>query len=299
MDTATQPAKENAQALFALDVPERIVAFELSSGAVVRHILRRPSDDDARDFFRAAQLAADQQSAGEKVDALKPRRDLYARLASNAEGYPPVRGHAGKLCEFMPAPVEIDGKKVERHWWDLLPLAHRLRAVDQLQWCTLTPGGAVEIDPDFEVVSLEARGYADGHMLNFSGLVHRFEPLTEEDRTKFEHDCGRSQVVGGSRSGLTLRVPRSNVMLRLYDRKIRAVEGYQVNGNQLVTPPIGSMHLAADTDEIRHWMDPFHKVSAIAPLVSEWAFDLKMPGEDGPSEQELLAKMAEAEKAEG
>jgi hypothetical protein len=284
-------AEEQTAILFPLDAPERIVVFELSSGATVRHIFRRPTDEDAREFFRALQLAADKKQAREKADTLKPKRELYARLAVNAEGYPQVRGHSGKLCEYTPAPVKVDGKETRRTWHDLVPMAHRLRAVDQLAFCDLTPMnsiGAREIDPDYETVSLDARGFSsDGRMIQFSGLVHCFEPMTEEDRTKFEYDCGRTTVVGGSRSGMTISVPESNVMLRLYDRKIRAVEGYAVKG-QPVT----------DADEIRHWMDPFHKVSAVVPLVKEWAFDVRLPGESGPSEEELLRKMAEAETKE-
>ncbi len=274
--------------LFPLDAPERVIVFERIGGGLLRHIFRRPTDDDAREFFRALQLAADKTRAGEKVDALKPKRDFYARLAVNAEGYPPVKGHAGKYSEFTPAPVALDGKSMARTWHDLVPQAHRLRAVDELAFCDLTRGGIAEVDPDFEAVSLDARGYSpEGKMLQYSGLIHRFEPFTEEDRMKFEVECNRTTVVGGSRSGLTLQVPRSNVCLRLYDRKIRAVEGYSVNGRAL-----------QDVEEIRHWMDPFHKVGAIAPLISEWTLDLKRPGEAEPSDEDLARQMAEVEARE-
>lgn len=276
-------AETQTSNLFPLDAPQRVVAFELSSGAVVRHIFRRPTDDDARDFFRAVQLVNDRRAAREKVDEFKPRRDLYARLALDAEGYPPVKGHSGKLCEFTPAPVERDGKKTERRWHDLIPVAHRLRAVDQLD-CLVDPRGPAELDPDCDVTLLQARIWSGGRMVEFSGLTHRFEPLTDEDRTRFELDCARSQVVGGSRRGMTLSVPRQNVMLRLYDRKIRAVEGYSVNGRPV-----------ADVDEIRAQMDPFHKIAAVDPLVSEWALGLKLPGQAEPDEAELLRQMAEAE----
>jgi len=150
--------KQTTDQFFPLDAEERVIVFERIGGGLLRHIFRRPTDDDARDFFRALQLASDKARAGEKVDALKHKRDFYARLAVNAEGYPPVKGHAGKYSEFTPAPVVLDGKSTARTWHDLVPQAHRLRAVDELAFCDLTRGGIAEVDPDFEAVSLDARG---------------------------------------------------------------------------------------------------------------------------------------------
>lgn len=266
--------------LYPLDT-ERVVVFERIGGGLLKHVFRRPTDEDAREFFRGIQLVIDRSRAKERVDGTKPKRDFYARLAVDAQGYPPVKGHDGALCKFEPPPMERDGKTFRRTWHDLLPLAHRLAAVDELMYCGI--GGCGELNPEFETVALEARSYRDGKIVPFTGL-HRFEPFTDEDRVQFDYESNRTIVVGGSRSGMTISVPKQNVMLRLYDRKIREVEGYAVNGRPL-----------AGADEIRAQMDPFHKVGALTPLVSEWTLDLKRPGEAEPSDEDLARQMAEAE----
>ena len=261
-----------ASDLLALDATERVVSFR-AGGVVRRHIFRPPTIEDARTFFRARQKQTDLLRSGSNdADGDAPTRALYETLCQRAEGYT-VRGG-----------VPLDSLAV---WRERLPLAHRLRAVELLTQVSISRDDAVaEIDPEYEITVLEAlwNEAQPGEMRQFSGLVHRFEPVTAEEHQAFRRDCAKSVVVGGSRKGLTFFPSPENVLLRIYDKKIHSVEGYACGG------------VALAAEDIAARMDPFHKVAAVLPFFSRYLFDESAPE---PTAEEAAKAQQELARVEG
>ncbi len=249
--------------LLPLDVSERIVSFRDERGILRSHMFSPPRQRlaEVREFFQQAhdEMLQSARKPGAGRDLAKPRRALYRALVLRVSGYTLT---GGRPLSELPA------------WIERLPLAHRLAAVNLLTGITRAERAA-EIDPEFDLVELDADWNGAQHETTtaFAGLLHRFEPFTEEDLHEFQHRVSRVTGVKGAREERFLQAAPEKVMLDFYDQKIRAVEGYAVAGQPL-----------ADTEQIRAWMDPFHKITALGPLVRE--FLLSGPEASGQSGSE-------------
>ena len=258
MPESAQSAEQN---LLPLDINERVIAFRDERGIPRRHVFAPPRVKlaEVREFFQQAhdEMLAGARKPGAGRDLAKPRRALYRALILRVEGY--------TLTGGRPLP-ELP------NWIDRLPPAHRLGAVNLLMGVTRAERAA-EIDPEFDLVEIAAdwNGAQPDGMNAFSGLLHRFEPFTEDDLHEFQHRVSRVTEVKGAREPKFLQAAPEKVMLDFYDQKIRAVEGYSVGGQPL-----------ADAEQVRAWMDPFQKISALGPLVREYL----VPGGAAAGEEE-------------
>lgn len=140
-------------------------------------------------------------------------------------------------------------------------MGHRLRAIGLLSSVEVSAEDVVEIEPDCEVVRLDALWNDDGAymgaMTKFEGLVHRFTPPTAAHQQRFSREMSRSMIVGGSRDAKTVHAVRQKVLVRLYDELVLSVEGYGAQGAPL-----------ANREEIVLHMDLLHKVTAAGQLFS-------------------------------
>lgn len=244
-DQSAEPADKN---LLPLDVPERVIAFRDERGEMREHVFAPPRAKlaEVRAFFQQAhdELLRSGRKPKDGRDLAQPRRALYRALILRTNY---------KLTGGRPL-AELPG------WIERLPLAHRLAAVNLLTGITRAERAA-EIDPEFDLVELDAdwNGATFGATTSFSGLLHRFAPFTEEDLHEFQQRTTRVTQVKGSREERFLQAAPEKVMLDFYDQKIHAVEGYAVGGQPL-----------ADAEQVRAWMDPFHKITALSPLVREF-----------------------------
>jgi hypothetical protein len=89
----------------------------------------------------------------------------------------------------------------------------------------------------------------------YKGLVHRFTPISVEQKKRFMRRGAINKVVGGSRNGTTIYSIKNKLMLELYDQLIQSVEGYGVAGKPL-----------EGVEQIRREMDAYHKSEAVAQL---------------------------------
>jgi len=89
----------------------------------------------------------------------------------------------------------------------------------------------------------------------YKGLVHRFTPITVDQKKRFMRKGAINRVVGGSRNGTTIYSMKNKLMIELYDELIQSVEGYGVAGRPLESP-----------QDIRREMDAYHKSEAVAQL---------------------------------
>jgi len=241
--------EKTENSLLPLDVSERIVSFRDERGLMRRHVFTPPRARlaEVREFFQQVKdgMLQAARKPGSGRDFIKPSRALYRALIIRVEGYTLT---GGRPLGELPA------------WIERLPLAHRLAAVNLLTGITRAERAA-EIDPEFDAVELDAdwNGALAETTTAFSGLLHRFEPFTEDDQHEFQHRTSRVTEVKGAREERFLQAAPEKVMLDFYDQKIRSVDGYSVSGQPL-----------ADAEQIRAWMDPFHKITALGPLVREF-----------------------------
>jgi hypothetical protein len=176
-------------------------------------------------------------------DSSGARLELVNEVLIDASGY-----KTGSGC----AVTELNG------WKSLIPSAHRLAAGS-----ILISAERVQTPDDepillgFEAVKMDALWSWNGKdaMAKVTGLKHIFGAPTVEQQRRYNRDMSRSQVIGGSRTGKTRWLGAQATLVELYDELITAVEGYAVNGAELV-----------DNNEIVERMDTYHKVVAAEAL---------------------------------
>ena len=241
-----QPAPSN---LLPLDAPERTVVM-WSKGAPLRHVLRHPTNADVIAYFKG--FVTRESAETKSLDVQTPALALYRALAVRAEGY-----GSGVLS----------GEALAR-----VPVGHRIGAINALGMVEEDPDALLDFHPEFDSVALRA---AWGERW-FSGLVHHFAPLTQQEELKLSRELNRCVVVGGSRKGETIHALRQEVLLPWWDLQIRAVagyEGYTYRSTELISR-----------------MCPFHKLAAMERWLAgpaDVAFPVK-PGEV-PNETEEAA----------
>lgn len=143
------------------------------------------------------------------------------------------------------------------NWRDRLPLGHLQAVASMLQSVTESKDQVTFIDPDFDIVRLEATwsSFGSDKMAVFSGLTHFFTPMTVEHQARLMRARSQAIVVGGSRSGRTIYPTLNALYIDLYDQLVARVEGYSVAGTEL-----------NNVGMIRSHMDAWHKVAALTVL---------------------------------
>jgi hypothetical protein len=153
------------------------------------------------------------------------------------------------------------GSFAEREGWRaLLPPKHVRVAADLL--LSVGPDENTErpLDPFHQESFLRAAwtSVEPGVMRYFTGLVHRFTPMTAEHERKFNRAMSETTVIGSGRNGRTVHPSRQKLFLGMYDELVEAVEGYRVG--DLVN---------LDRATIVREMDSMHKVAAVQQLFNE------------------------------
>jgi len=238
--------------LLALDLPERNVSWRNSQGQVRTHVFRRIGADFWNGYFSRITIESDRTSR--TIDTSSAALWLYREAVVRATGFP-VRG-GGNLTDLP-------------NWQDRIPMGLRLQAIGLLSSVEVSGQEIAEIEPDCEVVRLDALWNDDavhpGSMMKFEGLVHRFTSPTAAHQHRFSRENSRSVIVGGSREGKTIHPVRQKVLVKLYDELIQSVEGYSIAGR-----PLG------DPAEIAREMDFLHKVTAMSELMSWTGEEMKV-----------------------
>jgi hypothetical protein len=228
------PPAEQAGNLFPLDAAERSVVWrDTPTQRVRRHVFRRLEKSAAAAFFKKRE-----ENPRGALD------ELYKTLAVRAEGYTLRDG--GELAAL-------------EDWPPLVPQADRDTAIALLDPRRHQGADLPDIDPGFETVALDALfALPGGEMRWHLGLLHRFARRSEQEQADLQDELTRIVPVQGVRGAKAkvLRANRALVLLAFYDRWIREVEGYSVGG---AAP--------SSAEEIRQWMDPFHKAAAMEILL--------------------------------
>jgi hypothetical protein len=247
-DQLAEP-QNNQEKLIPLDAPERVSSFRIR-GHVYRHIFRRITSKDWDGFFTRFEAEVEQQGRDtvQMVTTSVATLWLYAAAIVRVEGY------------------LVDGdKKVEElpNWIERIPQDHRLLAVDALTRVTAKDSEEqVTLRPNGELVTLDAMWSEEdatdatpAGMTKYSGLIHRFDTPTDEQRGRFIRARSRAVVVGGAHKGKTRLASAQPVLVKLYDELIQSVEGYSLGD----TPISGRETIARE-------MDGLHKVTAVGQL---------------------------------
>jgi len=240
------PARVAEQsALLPLDLAERSVCWRNREGQVRTHTFRRLTERDWDGYFLRIKFENDRKS--ELLDWNSAKVWLYGQCVTRVAGYQ-VRG-GGNLCDLP-------------NWRDKIPFGQRLDAIDLLT-TAYRNDGEQEMEPDCEVVALDAFwDAADGKMVQYTGLVHRFKSPAAEDLIRYSRETNRSEIVPGP-AGKTIRMVRQRVLLKLYDELIVSVDGYGVGAAQ------GSeLKPLSSREEIVREMDAGHKAVAVSQLFS-------------------------------
>ncbi len=142
------------------------------------------------------------------------------------------------------------------------PLGHRL-AVANVLTSAFVPDQDMQGFGQIPLVAIWSANEG-GSMRRHKDLIHTFKEPTAEQNRRYRRDDSRSQIVGGSRKGMTVYHGAQRALAGLYDELIVSVEGYVVNG----VPLEGSEAIA------RH-MDTYHKVAAAMQLFAPVLIDVE------------------------
>ncbi len=246
MDNATQSP--------LIDLAQGPVATLVDGGNAYTFYFNRISQADWERYFEGVTYTSHNEGKAsvQILDMDTPGIELAEEKLDRVEGY---RG------EFMKKPG----------WQKMIPPRHMrpaawlIRSVD-----AMVENDDLPFDPELIECRLEALWGMEkpGAMLQHKGLIHRFSPVTAEQKRRFYRAGGTSKIVGGSRNGKTIHAVRYKVLLRIYDELIISVEGYTFNGKPLES-----------ADEIRREMDAYHKVKAVEQLFSGTQVSTQSEGE--------------------
>jgi hypothetical protein len=238
--------------LLRLDAAERSVAWRNSQGQRRIHVFQRITQDLWNGYF--ARMLFETDATSRTIDLNSAALWLYGQAIQRVQGYV-MKGDVD-LCTLP-------------NWKERIPMGHRLQAVNLLASVSRSVDGPTEIEPDCEIVSLDAAWNLadDGGMQKFVGLLHRFSIPTTEQMMRFSRETSRSLVVGGSRSGKTIHAIRQKVLLSLYDDLIQSVDGYEAGG------------LPLREGALKIEMDAFHKIAAAGALFSNAGEEEQTPEE--------------------
>lgn len=157
--------------------------------------------------------------------------------------------------------VRVEGYRGEfqkrEDWRQILPIRHTRPAAWLLRTVTASDVQSESFDPEqVEAVIDAAWGISKpGQMVLYTGLVHKFRPLTAEQKRRYCRATSETRVIGNGRNGRTVFVPKQPMLVKLYNDLIIGVEGYSIGGRKLET-----------SEEAILQMDAYHKVIAVEQL---------------------------------
>ena len=218
---------------------------------------RRVMPADWLAYF-ASIVVTSEQNGRERINVMDfdtPRKSLAESVLVDATGYS-VEG--GKSLTEIP------------HWQTRIPLSHRLELGRVLADVRPSQGqGDFVIYAEGELVLIDAT-WASRPVRNeigdsiamqrFLGLKHILKTPTEAQHKRYAQQASRSVIVGGSRNGRTIYGGTQEVLCKLYDELVIAVEGYSFNGEPL-----------SDVAIIKREMDLQHKFIAAQELFAPQA----------------------------
>jgi hypothetical protein len=251
MEEITKPQEmqpQKAAAYLPLD-GERAVAFAERRGGAVSHFVYyfpRLTRDAWEKYFNGIYVAIETDGEGSTriADVESAGIQMVADNVVNIDGYP---------RDFL----ELE------NWKSLLPYGHSKLVFSQLL-AMVDKEAARPFNPRIVDVALTAywgiQRDAAGKpgTVKYSGLMHMFSAPNAEQKHRYSRAASESRVVGGTRNGKTLRLPRQSLLIDLYDELIVSVDGYSVNGEPLLSP-----------DQIRREMDAQHKVAAVSEVFAD------------------------------
>jgi hypothetical protein len=143
-----------------------------------------------------------------------------------------------------------------KDWRAALPIKHRVAVGIMLRSVATQKEKSDEpVLCDLVEVKLNAAWGIDGHLAQFTGLVHRFRHPQPEHLKKFNFEAARVRVKGNSSEGISIYPSRQAIAMKLYDELIESVDGYSVAGQPLT-----------DIEAIKQEMDGAHKAAAALEL---------------------------------
>ncbi len=244
MDMANASQKQTEQKVSegaTIDLAQGPVATLIDAGHAYTFYFNRITEADWERYFSGVIYTSHNEGKAsvQILDMDSPGIDLAESKLDRVEGY---RG------QFMSKPG----------WQKIMPPRHMrpvswlIRAVNAME-----ENDEQAFDPECIECKLEALWGMEkpGAMMQYSGLTHRFNHVSPEQKHRFYRAGATSKIVGGSRNGKTVHSVRYKVLLRIYDELIISVDGYCLNGKPLESP-----------DEIRREMDAYHKVKAVEQL---------------------------------
>jgi hypothetical protein len=254
----SESEKQN-EALLDLAQP-RIIALS-DRGKTYLLGCRRVTDSDWREYLLGGTVTSE-SNGKERFDTVEtdtPFIELAERVLTSATGYAVTGG--GAITDLP-------------NWQKKVPLAHRRMVGYTLADVGPSAAGDLTIDPEVEVISLDATwsglGGADG-MMKYFGLLHFLKTPSEAQYRRYANESSRRRVIGGSRSGKTVYSNASMILLaEMYDDLIVRVDGYSVNGSKLE----GAENIARE-------MDMFHKIRAAQELFAPSSAVKLAGGEEG------------------
>ena len=238
MEAAT-PSTTPTNSLLMLDEP-RVIAVRDGRITYTFHF-RRILQADWERYFNGLYVASSNENGTQvnTTDLNSAGIELFESTLVKAEGY---KNEMTRREEFWKIPP--------RH---SVLVSFLLRSV-----CASTTDDDRPLDCD----SVEARIDAlwsqtrpGDETTMYRGLVHRFTPISVEQKKRFMRRGAINKVVGGSRKGTTIYSMKNKLMLELYDQLIQSVEGYGVAGKPLES-----------VEQIRREMDAYHKCESVAQL---------------------------------
>jgi hypothetical protein len=230
---------QNPPALLMLDEP-RVIAVRDCNVTYTFHF-RRIQQADWERYFNGLYVASSNEGTAQlnTTDLNTAGIELFESTLVKAEGYKNAMDRKEDFWKIPP-----------RH---SILVSWLLRSVCPSTFEDDSPLDCDSIETRIDALWSQSKPGED--TAAFKGLVHRFTPITVDQKKRFMRRGAINKVVGGSRKGTTIYSMKHKLMLELYDQLIQSVEGYGIAGKPL-----------EGVEQIRREMDGYHKTEAIAQL---------------------------------
>ena len=203
------------------------------------HIFRKPSLADLIEYQKAERIASRIKEDGS--------------IVTESESQTAALGLWEKLCQEVRNYILPDGTDItaQENWKTLIPEAHKIIAAQNIHRIGVDHEYPVA-EIGFDEVAIALKAVQAGNLVR--GLVHDFALPKPSDMKLWQKLQAVSRMIRNKGEIVSVHDSRLDCEVMIYDRLIRAVDGYVSDG---VIPPL------AQLVEI---MDPQHKSVAIREL---------------------------------